>query len=59
MERLEFDLKLKDGDFPKESTILDDAGNANEKQLEEASRRNMEKEQGTKPKKNTTPKKKG
>lgn len=61
VERLEFELKLKDGEFPKESTILDDAGNTNEKQLEEASRRNMEKEQGsgTPPKKATPPKKKG
>ena len=63
MERLEFDLKLKDGDFPKESTILDDAGNANERQLEEASRRNMERGNTppttTPPKKSTTPKKKG
>lgn len=61
VERLEFDLKLKDGEFPKESTIFDDAGNANEKQLEEASRRNMEKGQGsgTPPKKSTQPKKKG
>jgi hypothetical protein len=63
IERLEFDLKLKDGDFPKESTILDDAGNVNERQLEEASRRNMEKGNTppttTPPKKSTTPKKKG
>jgi hypothetical protein len=63
MERLDFDVKLKDGDFPKESTILDDAGNRNEQQLEEASRRNMQKESGTQqpasaPKK-STPKKKG
>jgi hypothetical protein len=65
-ERLEFDLKLKDGQFPKESTILDDAGNANERQLEEASRRNMERATGTPekapattPKKSTQPKKKG
>lgn len=57
VERLGFDIKLKDGEFPKEATILDDAGNTNEKQLEEASRRNMEREQA--PKKNTPPKKKG
>lgn len=62
VERLNFDFKLKDGDFPKESTILDDAGNSNEQRLEEASRRNMEKETGattTPSKKSTTPKKKG
>jgi hypothetical protein len=64
VERLEFELKLKDGDFPRESAILDDAGNANEQRLEEASRRNMEKEAGAqkepaKPKKSTQPKKKG
>jgi len=64
VERLDFELKLKDGDFPRESSILDDAGNANEQRLEEASRRNMEKEAGgtatpaTPPKKATTPKKK-
>ena len=65
VERLDFELKLKDGDFPRESSILDDAGNANEQRLEEASRRNMEKEAGVpakepaKPKKTTAPKKKG
>ena len=65
--QLDFELKLKDGNFPTESKILDDAGNANEQQLEEASRRNMEKEKGepaepatnTKPKKSTAPRKKG
>ncbi|OQP59741.1 hypothetical protein A3860_36290 [Niastella vici] len=64
--QLDFELKLKDGNFPTESKIFDDAGNANEQQLEEASRRNMEKESGTppeqtatKPKKSTPPKKKG
>ncbi|MBC7874332.1 MAG: hypothetical protein H7Y01_10070 [Ferruginibacter sp.] len=31
-----FDFKLEDGGFPKEATILDDAGNIDEKQLEEA-----------------------
>ncbi|THU38406.1 hypothetical protein FAM09_17195 [Niastella caeni] len=65
VERLEFELKLKDGQFPTESTILDDAGNINERQLEEASRRNMEREAGSPektpatPKKSTQPKKKG
>lgn len=46
MEKLDFDLKLKDGQFPTESTIFDASGNANEQQLEEASRRNMQKEMG-------------
>lgn len=41
MERVEFNYKLKDGQFPRESTILDDVGNANEQRLEEASRKNM------------------
>ena len=62
-ERLEFELKLKDGQFPRESSILDDAGNSNEQQLEEASRRNMEKgmapSSATPPKKSSSPKKKG
>ncbi|WP_315814313.1 hypothetical protein [Paraflavitalea speifideaquila] len=38
-----FNQQLKDGDFPKDALILDDAGKANELQLEEASRRNLEK----------------
>ena len=38
-----FDFKLEDGGFPKEATILDDAGNIDEKQLEEASQRNIDK----------------
>ena len=38
-----FDFKLEDGAFPKEATILDDAGNIDEKQLEEASQRNIDK----------------
>jgi hypothetical protein len=65
--RLDFAYKLKDGDFPREATILDDAGKVNEKNLEEASRRNMQKtndpkpaqpDGGTTPKKTTPPKKK-
>jgi hypothetical protein len=65
VERLDFELKLKDGEFPRESAILDDAGKANEQRLEEASRRNMEREAGippstpAKPKKSTPVKKKG
>lgn len=38
-----FDFKLEDGAFPKDATILDDAGNIDEKQLEEASQRNIDK----------------
>ncbi|MDF2189195.1 hypothetical protein [Paraflavitalea sp. CAU 1676] len=38
-----FNQSLKDGDFPKEALLLDDAGKANERQLEEASRKNIEK----------------
>lgn len=61
--RLEFAMKLKDGQFPTESTILDDAGNANEERLEEASRKTMEREKGTppaatSPSKKSTPQKK-
>ena len=41
---IDFEFKLSDGNFPKDATILDEAGNVNEQQLEEASRRNMEKE---------------
>lgn len=59
VERLDFAYKLDDGQFPTESKILDDAGNANEKALEEASRRNMEREDGApEPKKPAPPKKK-
>jgi len=38
-----FDFKLEDGAFPKEATIFDDQGNIDEKQLEEASQRNIDK----------------
>ncbi len=59
IERLDFNYMLKDGEFPMEATIMDDAGNVNEKQLEEASRRNMEKSDKKQPatpaKKPTTP----
>jgi hypothetical protein len=59
VERLDFAYKLNDGQFPTESTILDNEGNANEKALEEASRRNMERENGSPaPKKTAPPKKK-
>lgn len=65
VERLDLGIKLKDGDFPRESTILDASGNVNERQLEDASRRTMDKERGepsetaTPPKKSTPVKKKG
>lgn len=39
-----FNQKLKDGQFPTDATILDDAGNANEEKLDEQSRKNYEKE---------------
>lgn len=38
----QFNQRLKDGEFPKEALMLDDAGNVNERQLEEASKRNIE-----------------
>lgn len=56
-----FDFKLEDGAFPKEATILDDAGNIDEKQLEEASQRNIDRNNPPKKepvKKKTTPVKK-
>lgn len=39
-----FNQKLKDGQFPTDATILDDAGKANEEKLDEQSRKNYEKE---------------
>lgn len=58
-----FDFKLEDGAFPKEATILDDAGNIDEKQLEEASQRNIDKKNPVKKepvkKKTTSTKKPG
>lgn len=52
-----FNQRLKDGEFPKEALLLDDAGKANEKALEDASRRNIQRaEQKQQPK--TPPKKK-
>ena len=52
-----FDFKLEDGAFPKEATILDDAGNIDEKKLEEASQRNIDRENPPKkePEKKKTP----
>jgi hypothetical protein len=55
---IDFAYKLNDGSFPTEATILDNAGNANEQSLEEASRRNMGEKPAAPPKKNTPPKKK-
>lgn len=42
--KIDFDFRLKDGEFPREATIYDEAGNVNEAALEEASRRNFEKD---------------
>ncbi|QEC44440.1 hypothetical protein [Pseudobacter ginsenosidimutans] len=39
-----FNQKLKDGQFPTDAKILDDAGKADEQKLEEQSRKNYEKE---------------
>lgn len=39
-----FSQMQADGDFPRDAMILDDAGNADERKLEAASRKNMEKE---------------
>ena len=41
-----FDFKLKDGQFPQEQIILDDAGSPNEQKLKESSEKNKKK-QGT------------
>lgn len=38
-----FNQALKDGEFPQEALLYDDAGKANEKKLEESSRKTMEK----------------
>lgn len=51
-----FNSKLKDGEFPREALLYDDAGNSNEQQLEEASRKNAEKKPA--PAKKEPPKKK-
>ena len=55
-----FNDKLKDGEFPREALLLDDQGKADERKLEEASRKTFEKEQNKNnpPKKNDPPKKK-
>ncbi len=40
-----FDFSLEDGQFPMDNKLRDDKGNINEKKLEEASQRNLEKSQ--------------
>ena len=45
-----FNQALKDGEFPKEALLYDDAGKADEKKLEEASKKNMEKKPAPKKK---------
>jgi hypothetical protein len=63
--KVDFDFRLKDGQFPTDVKLYDDAGNPNEQALEEASRRNMEKDKSRSdttappPKKVEPPKKKG
>ncbi len=62
LPRIDFDFRLKDGQFPVEATIYDASGNVNEQVLEEASRRNMERaerEKEEKEKKAKQKKKKG
>jgi len=57
-----FNFKLADKEFPKDATIYDDAGNANEQQLEAQSRKNIEKakaDQQKQPAKKNDPPKKG
>ncbi len=38
-----FNFQLQDGQFPVENKLRDDAGNVDEKKLEEASQKNIEK----------------
>ncbi len=58
-----FDFKLQDGQFPQDALIKDEQGNIDEKKLEEASQRNIDKaaeknkpKEGTPAKKTTAPK---
>jgi len=53
-----FNQMLKDGDFPKDALMMDDAGNVDERKLEEASRRNIENAEKEKNKKKPAPPKK-
>jgi len=52
-----FDFKLKDGEFPMDEKLLDDAGNRNEEKLQKATEKNFQKNQP--PAKKTPPKKTG
>jgi hypothetical protein len=57
-----FNFMLKDGDFPMDEKLLDDAGKSNEDKLQKASERNIEKNQQKNqppPKKPAPPKKTG
>jgi len=53
-----FNEKLKDGEFPKEKMLYDDAGNADERQLEEASQKTLKKNPPKAPVKKAEPVKK-
>ncbi|HUR10040.1 MAG TPA: hypothetical protein VM012_01650 [Flavitalea sp.] len=53
-----FDFKLQDGGFPQEATIKDEQGNTDEKKLEEASQKNIDKANEKKPPAKKTPAKK-
>ncbi len=50
-----FNQALKDGDFPKEALIYDDNGKPDDKILEDASRKNLDKKPSPAPVKKTTP----
>ncbi|HYF30007.1 MAG TPA: hypothetical protein VD993_02705 [Chitinophagaceae bacterium] len=52
-----FNFQLKDGQFPMDEKLFDDAGNADEERLQRATDKNLEKKNP--PKKTTTPPKKG
>ncbi|MDP4260422.1 MAG: hypothetical protein Q8937_19500 [Bacteroidota bacterium] len=44
-----FNYKLKDGEFPTEEKLLDDAGNVNEQKLKEQTQKNLDKTKGKPP----------
>lgn len=50
-----FSQMQRDGDFPKDAMILDDKGNTDEKKLEEASQKTMEKERAKQQPKKKSP----
>jgi hypothetical protein len=52
-----FNFRMKDGEFPMDEKLLDDAGKSNEEKLQKASEKNLQKNQP--PAKKTTPKKTG